>query len=202
MQVRFNWVVTEVQRLNRSAAEAYVWTSWILWTCGSIPTDVFRERIRFVFEEAGDEGLRTWAFELFREVDGEEGDDIWPRQNDEGETGATMSSGIDEPVDPFFQLILNVAGHGQWDFHQYDADPYPSVPHGHEQSGKRKLDAYLGFMYLRGAECGRVSRVCIVSLWNDAKFRDFAYRAVSWYMAQYPHHKWRVPRPLILPRRR
>lgn len=106
----------------------------------------------------------------------------------------------DEPIILEF-ILAHATGLSAWEFHKGDADPFPSIPHAHQHSNdKRKLDAFLGFIYLRGAPDGREPRESIVKLWNDKKFRLFAKEAIGYFFQQNPHWRWRVPFPFRLPR--
>lgn len=91
-----------------------------------------------------------------------------------------------------------------WDFHKGDADPYPSVPHGHDHTdSRRKLHAYRGFIYLQGEPDGRQPRDAIIRLWNDVRFRAFAYEAIKHFVNNRPDWVWdRDPFVLPLLRRR
>lgn len=45
-------------------------------------------------------------------------------------------------------IVQNVKGMKKWVFHEFDADPHPSVPHGHEFGKKHpKCDPYTGYVY-------------------------------------------------------
>jgi hypothetical protein len=106
------------------------------------------------------------------------------------------------PPQPLMILFMcsSVSGARKWEFHQADVDPHPSVPHGHDTASARKLDAYTGLTFIKTREAGKEPRGLIVALWNDAKFRTFARKAVQWYMATYPRYHWRVRNPLTFPR--
>ena len=101
-------------------------------------------------------------------------------------------------------MVSSAAGLSEWEFHQYDNDPYPSVPHGHKRSNHRwKLDSYQGWVYERTRQAHREPRWKIIALWNDGKFRSFALDALAYYIDHFPHYSdWRVGNPLRLPRRR
>lgn len=116
---------------------------------------------------------------------------------------ADASAGGEEPPQ-WMYMVSSVSGLTEWEFHQYDDDPYPSVPHGHRRSNhKWKLDAYQGWIYERTRQAGREPRWKIVTLWNDPKFRDFSLDALEYYINHFPHHNdWRVANPMRLPRRR
>lgn len=89
-----------------------------------------------------------------------------------------------------------------WDFHKGDADPDPSVPHGHaKQDSRTKLHAYRGYIYFQGKQVNRESRAAIVRLWNDAKFRAFAMAAIRHFVEERPDWAWDRD-PLLLPRAR
>lgn len=110
----------------------------------------------------------------------------------------------DEEYDnSLLQLIVGVDG-GKWKFNQYDADFFPSVPHGHlAEKETRKLDVYLGWIYEGTQQLRRVRRSLIINLWNDKKFRDLAARAIDYYLDHYPSYTgWRVSNPRKLPVKR
>lgn len=87
----------------------------------------------------------------------------------------------------------------KWDFHKGDADPDPSIPHGHHtRDDRRKLHAYKGFVYFQGEPDGREPREAIIRLWNDVKFRDFALAAITHFINERPDWTWDRD-PLILP---
>lgn len=115
--------------------------------------------------------------------------------------------GLDEEEDEPQNLCFVAAGKvglSDWEFHQYDADHHPSVPHGHWQGKSRpKLDPYQGWVYEGTRQTGRVPKRKIIGLWNDQKFRDFSLAAIHYYLDHHPQYGgWRVARPLRLPRRR
>jgi hypothetical protein len=94
-------------------------------------------------------------------------------------------------------------GLSRWVFHQYDPDPFPSIPHGHHNGQSQpKLDAYLGWVYLNATRNRREPRRNIVALWNDDKFRDFARQAIQYYLTHHPHYRWRVSNPGRIPAKR
>lgn len=112
-------------------------------------------------------------------------------------------SGEDSSID-WVYFASSVSGLQEWEFHQYDADPHPSVPHGHKRTSHRwKLDAYQGWVYLRSRQDHRSPRWKIVALWNDRKFRAFALDSIQYHLDNHPHHRdWPVINPRRLPRRR
>lgn len=137
--------------------------------------------------------------------------DEWYDPEDEAQSVGDRD-GKDSTVEPyeddeFGPLLLfmpaSSTGLSQWRFHQYDPDWFPSVPHGHYQGQKQpKLDPYRGYIFNYSSQLNREPRKKIIALWNDNKFRSFARAAISWYMQQYPKHRWRVRNPLRIPRRR
>jgi hypothetical protein len=122
------------------------------------------------------------------------------------------------PPEPASLVLQFRTAHGvlgrTWDFHKGDADPYPSIPHGHAVVGNRaeehpKLDAYLGHVYDgSGRIVTRESRTAIIALWNDEKFRTFAFAALVHALDEDPTLSGALRRnrgikdPLALPRRR
>ena len=115
----------------------------------------------------------------------------------------SLGGGEDATTD-WFYLVSSASGLRDWEFHQYDDDPYPSIPHGHKLGNHRwKLNAYQGWVYERSRQDHREPRWKIAALWNDRKFRTFALVAIEHHLESHPHHyDWRVANPLRLPRRR
>lgn len=71
----------------------------------------------------------------------------------------------------------------EWEFHKGDADPYPSIPHGHKICDSSiKLDVYLGCVYKKNRSDEIISRENIIQLWNDDKFRKFAIESVEHFV--------------------
>src|SRR5260370_41009745 len=105
---------------------------------------------------------------------------------------------------PLLALIAAAStGLHHWRFYQADPDPFPSVPHGHWHSDqRRKLHAYRGWVYQEDRQIDREPRWKIIALWNDEKFRSFASAAIQYYWVTFPWHRWPVPDPRRLPRRR
>lgn len=146
-------------------------------------------------EQWGEE--RRWDAEAHHETenyshdkDNAEGRVVWSDHDRDDDESAILEF-----------IPAHATGLSAWEFHKGDADPFPSIPHAHQRSNdKRKLDPFLGFIYLRGAPDGRESRESIVKLWNDKKFRFFAKEAINHFFQQNPHWRWRVLSPLRLPR--
>ena len=103
---------------------------------------------------------------------------------------------------PVLQLVVrNDKELHRWEFHIGDADPEPSVPHGHDlKDSNRKLDVYHGYVYRKGKYESRVSRKATIRLWNDSKFRDMPQRAIDHFISNNPNYKFSVSRPRRLPR--
>ncbi|MCK4145187.1 hypothetical protein HI806_00975 [Ralstonia solanacearum] len=114
--------------------------------------------------------------------------------------------GSKDDEEPRF-LRFHAAGNtglAAWEFHPFDADPNPSVPHGHwHGDAQPKLDPYQGWVHDRNGITGREPRRKIIALWNERRFREFARDAISHYLTHFPHYGgWRVSNPARLPRRR
>lgn len=108
------------------------------------------------------------------------------------------------PPPPVMQLIVHgVAGMKKWVFHEFDEDPHPSVPHGHENGKDHpKCDPYTGKVYdsyRREISKERLGRKTRIVLWSNPKFREFALKAIIWYEDQHPCYSFRVSRPRRLP---
>ncbi|MEK5442573.1 hypothetical protein [Fredinandcohnia sp. FSL W7-1320] len=106
-----------------------------------------------------------------------------------------------------YDLITHTKGiYCNWEFHKGDADPNPSIPHGHGIGGKYnkyKLDSYRGQIYdNNGAFKTREKREFIIGLWNNEKFRSFAKEAIDHFIQNNPKYKMRVKKPKVLPKKR
>ena len=118
-------------------------------------------------------------------------------------TGEAIKEGLSQDKNGYLQFLSRKKGLTDWEFHQYDVDWFPSIPHGHFNRKKQpKLDCYLGWVYQGSKQTNRLSRKLIITLWNDNDFRVFAARSIHWYILEYPIHNWRVTNPYRLPRRR
>jgi hypothetical protein len=144
------------------------------------------------------------------ELPSEGDDDDWPLANEPQATSDVVSEdesssrSLYRDDDGLLHLIpAGNTGLSHWRFNQYDNDFFPSVPHGHGKTDYRtKLDPYLGWVLRNSRQLCREPRKKIVALWNDAEFRQFALRAVDYYITVHPDHVWRVPNPRRLPRKR
>ena len=202
--------------LNHSAANSYLGVCRESLFLGLIGHDIFLARMSVLREicrpkdphwQYADQLLRVeqWGEERRWEDEKEHESEVSNRSSDTNETRVIWSDhdgDDDEPI--ILQLIpAHATGLNAWEFHKGDADPHPSIPHAHRRSDdKRKLDAFLGFIYLKGAPDGREQRESIVKLWNDKKFRIFAEEAIRHFFQQNPHWHWRVRNPFRLPRTR
>ncbi|MDP2738043.1 MAG: hypothetical protein Q8O82_04855 [Pseudorhodobacter sp.] len=171
---------------------------------------MFLERL-YVLEWTGNpnDGAVVFAKEILTDHDwpadgGDGGYGASERQNnDKSPTKDPQERGDDDDDrDSIIRYIANVGG-DDWIFHRGDADFFPSIPHGHKKRQNLvKLDPYLGWMYERSNQCGRIKREDIIALWNDDKFRDMASVAIDYYLFNHPHYTgWRVASPRRIPRR-
>lgn len=200
--------------LNQSAANLYLGLCRESLFLGLIGHDIFLARMCALREMCRPEGhhwkyadqllrVEQWGEARIWEAETEHESEISSRSSDNSETRVIWSDHDDDDGEPIIlQLIPAYAtGLSAWEFHKGDADPHPSIPHAHQRSNdKRKLDAFLGFIYLKGAPDGREQRELIVKLWNDKKFRIFAEEAIRHFFQQNPHWHWRVRYPFRLPR--
>jgi hypothetical protein len=138
-----------------------------------------------------------------------EGDALSNRHSDE-ENPTAFGSGLDffpdEDDDTTFLCFFagSETGLSNWEFHPYDNDFFPSIPHGHWNGKKQpKLDPYQGWVYQGSKQQRREPKKNIITLWNDREFREFAQAAIDYYLEHHPHYNgWRVTNPRHLPRRR
>lgn len=79
-----------------------------------------------------------------------------------------------------------------WEFHVYDEDFFPSVPHGHSIDGKRKykLHVYSGNIYdINNNVVGKADEKSLHRLHKDPRFRSLVVEAIKYYNSSNP----RVP---------
>ena len=96
--------------------------------------------------------------------------DDWPNGEWSAETSDRTTRRDASPAatddDVIFRFIPDgKTGLSIWEFHPYDTDYFPSVPHGHYQGRPQpKLDAYLGWVYSGSRQISREPRSKIVAL--------------------------------------
>ena len=142
------------------------------------------------------------------QVDSEASEDDWADGTWE-EVPASAQKSKEELKDADDDVIFRFippgnTGLSNWVFHPYDADFFPSIPHGHDHGRPQpKLDAYLGWVYSGVRQISREPRSKIVALWNDNGFRAMALTAIKYYLTVFPAYSgWRVKNPRVLPKRR
>ncbi len=196
--------------LNQIAASVYMGLCRESLYIGSIGSDTFLTRIGTLRQMCNPES-RVWHYADSLLKMEEWGEDIpWHDSKEEGATehkNVTHRDSINsnEFGNPESLLFMPTGSTGLqgWEFHKGDPDPQPSVPHGHRyRNGLQKLDPYLGYIYLKGAQIERIPRNLVIKLWNLKKFRDFALDAIEHYSQQNPHWRWRVSHPKRLPKLR
>lgn len=74
-----------------------------------------------------------------------------------------------------------------WEFHSYDADPSPSVPHGHSLDGKLKLSIWDGSVYdvRTRKRVGCATKKEMRKLQANSKFKLFVAAEREWYRNEY-----------------
>jgi hypothetical protein len=88
----------------------------------------------------------------------------------------------------------------KWKFHSYDADPFPSIPHGHSVNSSHKLQPYTGKIYKGKVICGQITKKEQERLWSDPNFIRYVEVAKKHhgkenaYRRDVVRHKWRSPR--------
>lgn len=200
--------------LFREAAQDFFHLTLLSYEYHMIDESIFLERLA-VLSSLGDpsNGATIFSNEILQDRDWPRDESDWlddrPGQErselDGNDSWRSAEGGSDDdPDDLIIHLVISVGGN-EWDFHPFDEDWFPSVPHGHKVLGRPtvKLDPYLGWVYDKSKKSGRLKRKAIISLWNDEKFRKTAIIAIDYYLEHHPHYRgWRVPRPRRLPRRR
>lgn len=201
--------------LSPQAARLYLKISTWSFVVGQIGWTQFLGRLEALCAlSASSDPARTHAERvLLLSSEEKSTDDDWPCGQDELTTDADQSERLSSfesddgdgssEADLYCYLIAgSKTGLSNWRFHLYDDDPFPSIPHGHEKTDRRrKLDPYLGWTYYKTQQGRREPRWKIVALWNDGKFREAARRAISYHLEHHPHVSWRVANPLKLPRK-
>jgi hypothetical protein len=200
-----------VLRFSSDGAWTYIQCSVAAYQTRLITGRELATRMRFVRDFSDPYSLEILAAsELIR---GEDEPDKWDDE-DPRETIRTTEGGEShleiqvsaEGTTIIMQLIPNSAtGLNNWMFHQADADPFPSIPHGHHFQSTEKLDAYRGHIVQGNSAVGREPRWKIVALWNDENFRSFARAAIHWYSATFPKYVWPAHirgRQHVLPKKR
>ncbi len=147
--------------------------------------------------EWGDEDIE-WSDDTEHDCEGAQSPVCKPVE----ENGHSETDVSDDDDYCYFHTTMH--GLADWEFHQNDKDPFPSIPHGHNKIDKiTKLDPYLGWIYRRTKQTARVKKKQIISLWNDDEFRRFVFQCIKCYMVVAPSwHVWRVKNPKRLPRKR
>ena len=134
-------------------------------------------------------------------LEGEESTEAWADKHE------ATSSEVRFDDDGLLRFTTTAGGLGEWVFHPFDDDFFPSIPHGHLRKKRwGKLDAYLGWVYedpsKRSQQSHRIKRKSIISLWNDDAFRDIASDAINYHLNKFPKFQWRVANPRKLPRKK
>lgn len=197
--------------LNQTAASVYMGLCRESLYIGLIGIDTFLTRIGALRQMCDPESqIWHYANSLLNSEDWGE-DPAWPRIDEMVGKEGKDREGSDYQNrgyfnDPEILLFMSTSSTGlqDWEFHKGDPDPQPSVPHGHRyKKDAQKLDPYLGYIYSKGTQIGRVPREPIIKLWNLKTFRDFAGEAIEHFMQQnILWAGWRVADPKKLPRRR
>lgn len=99
------------------------------------------------------------------------------------------------------EFLTDTAGKvSKWEFHKGDADPYPSVPHGHATiNDKIKLNPYSGKIFKGKIYKFQEEKKFIIYLWNNDKFRVFALEAIDHFIGKNPHHNFKMKDPRKIP---
>ena len=114
-------------------------------------------------------------------------------ENTQGENVESNLSGEDfgeidymrDSQNKLLQLFrtTNSGNYCRWEFYDRDADPYPSVPHGHGiQRTSLRLDPYKRIVFEKNnglTQIGFENKKFIKFLWNDNNFRKYALQAIG-----------------------
>ena len=91
--------------------------------------------------------------------------------------------------------------HSYWEFHKFDNDDYPSIPHGHNM--KHKLNVYTRCIIdtnkPRGKDFFRKeSKDFMRWLWNDNQFYELFISTINYHISR--NYNFKVPHPLRIPK--
>jgi|GEM_PF-2702651 len=203
--------------LTRYASRAFLSTSKMAHLMGLISWSQLMDRLVALRDMCGPDDPSGRFAERMLRLEEWASESKWPYEGDspsnvsQGPTGASsFGNSLDYPQGEddegaylcFFPATRT--GLSAWKFHQYDADFFPSVPHGHwNGQNQPKLDPYQGWVYHGSEQKRREPKKNIIALWNDREFRKFAEIALDYYLTCYPNYSgWRVSNPRRLPRRR
>ncbi len=176
---------------------------------GVLSWDQYLLRLRFIRDNVESGSLEAKAADQILASKDADTEEEWPlgepeqlaSEADPSESQVSVPKAAEPGVVHF--LAAGSTGLSQWWFRLADPDFFPSVPHGHWHSDRRKkLDAYRGWIYRGDKQIDREPRWKIIALWNDEKFRSFASMAIGSYLVSFPRYVWPVPDPRRLPRRR
>ncbi len=199
--------------LSREAAQDYFLLTIRSHEYGIIDVSIVLERLAALSSLGNSaHGATVFANEILHDHDWTKGDNDWFDDRSGRETselsenhhGRSADRQLDDESDDRIHLAIAVGGIN-WIFHPFDDDWFPSVPHGHKRSGRPtdKLDPYLGWVYDKSKQTGRLKRKDIITLWNNEGFRVTASRSIDYYLENHPHvSRWRVRNPRKLPLRR
>ena len=105
----------------------------------------------------------------------------------EGQIGKSETSNDSNNNALYLFKTTTKGKHCKWVFHELDADPRPSVPHGHGvEFGHYKLDPYCRFIYnvKNGLDkwVDKEDKKYIKALWNDNEFRRWTLWSIKEFM--------------------
>jgi hypothetical protein len=202
-----------MEYLDADAAETFYMLSVISFECGAIDQNAFGERMACLVSMLAPDcpgigDLREYLpdapseeTEATSDVDGEIHIEHAARSRDVFATRAGERY-CEEPR--LYCYVRSVAGMKKWEFHLFDRDPTPSIPHGHHKEDHLKCDPYNGRVYYnrkkKEVSSERLTKKTRVALWQDTDFREFALKAIIWYEGEYPYFPFRVLHPHRLPR--
>ncbi len=205
--------------MKEEAIHIFKLLSKLEYDYGFISLNDYRLRLVTLFHLADNsKEIENYIFQIFGDVNLSE-----TSYNVEGNTNLSDIELSDEDnsenenpesSNPLLHFTTSQAGaisKLKWKFTIGDPDYFPSIPHGHATKNKKvKLDSYLGYFYnvsvpnTKANSIGRESRQYIIDLWNNDNFRTFAVNHIDWYLMNFSHYNWRVPksRIKIIPRKR
>ena len=133
--------------------------------------------------------------------------------NYNGEFGSSIRRSESDSTTIQLYQTSNSGKKCKWEFYDKDADPHPSVPHGHGiEETKFRLDPYRRIIYEKQNGLNQIDleqKKFMKALWNNDDFRDYALKAIKNFISSGvvgQNYNWYnirgIKNPLRLPRRR
>lgn len=210
--------------MTTEAITSFIFLSEISFDYGITNRKIFYERIENLYQL---NGLNINDYYFYRREKYKINDSLIegpPQVNLDYTDSLLEDFGLDDSVkisnelyskDNTLHLIPLMRGkYCRWEFHQFDKDDKPSVPHGHsfESTKSLKLDPYRSRIFNlknKNVKTERENDDYIKQLWNDNAFRILALDNISYHIntlnrspRYWSEYRGLSHSPLRLPRRK